>query len=72
MEEKKGRGSVFRQVDANHFNTFIEDIFLIDLPICGRLFTWFRSNGVSMSRLDRFLLNEKWCHAWPNCIQVAH
>jgi len=44
---------------------------LIDMPICGRLFTWFRGYGVSMSRLDRFLLFDKWCDAWPNCIQVA-
>jgi len=25
-----------------------------------------------MSRLDRFLLSEKWCAAWPNSIQVAY
>ncbi|GAU22739.1 hypothetical protein TSUD_138630 [Trifolium subterraneum] len=24
-----------------------------------------------MSRLDRFLLSEEWCLAWPNCVQVA-
>jgi len=24
-----------------------------------------------MSRLDRFLLSERWCLSWPNCIQVA-
>jgi hypothetical protein len=38
-DEKKGRGSTFRQVEADHFNRFIEDCSLIDLPICGRLFT---------------------------------
>jgi hypothetical protein len=26
---------------------------------------------LSMSRLDRFLLNDEWCLVWPNCIQVA-
>jgi len=72
MEEKKGRGTVFKQVDADSFNAFIDDNFLIDLPICGRLFTWFRGDGVSMSRLDRFLLSAKWCDAWPNYIQVAY
>jgi hypothetical protein len=25
-----------------------------------------------MSRLDRFLLSDKCCEAWPNCIQVAY
>jgi len=48
------------------FNNFIEENMLIDLPLCGRLFTWYRGDGVSMSRLDRFLLSEKWCEAWPN------
>jgi exonuclease III len=70
-EEKRGRGSIFRQVEADHFNKFIEDCFLIDLPICGRLFTWYRGDGVSMRRLDRFLLSSRWCEVWPVCIQVA-
>jgi len=45
---------------------------MIDLPICGRLFTWYRGDGVSMSHLDRFLLSFNWCTAWPNCIQLAN
>ena len=71
-DEKKGRGSTFRQVEADHFNKFIEDCSLIDLPIYGRLFTWYRRDGVSMSRLNRFLLSYRWCEVWPNCIQVAY
>jgi len=43
-------------VDADNFNNFIDDCLLIDLPICGQLFTWYRGDGISMSRLDRFLL----------------
>jgi len=39
LEERKGRGSVFRQGDADMFNKFIVDSYLIDFPICGRLFT---------------------------------
>jgi len=70
-DEKKGRGTTFRQVDADLFNNFIDNSSLIDLPICGRLFTWYRGDGVSMSRLDRYLLSEKWCDVWPNCIHVA-
>jgi len=46
----------------------LEDGSLLDLPICGRLFTWYRGDGVSMSRLDRFLLSDNWCNVWPNCI----
>jgi hypothetical protein len=47
--------------DFTHFNHFINDKFLFDLPLCGRSFTWFRGDGSSMSRLDRFLLLEEWC-----------
>ncbi|GAU41926.1 hypothetical protein TSUD_25670 [Trifolium subterraneum] len=44
---------------------------LIDFPLSGRKFTWFKGDGLSMSRLDRFLLSEEWYLAWPNCQQVA-
>lgn len=71
MDERKGRGTTFRQVDADMFNTFIADSLLVDLPLCGRLFTWYRGDGVSMSRLDRFLLSAKWCDTWPNCVHVV-
>jgi len=47
-------------------------LYLVDLPICGRLYTWYRGDGITMSRLDRFLLSEKWCEVWPNCIQVTY
>lgn len=72
MEEMKGRRVLFRQPDADSFNHFILDGSLIDLPLCGRLFTWYHGDGISMSRLDRFLLSNKWCAVWPHCIQVAY
>jgi len=68
IDEHKGRGTCFRQTDTDMFNKFIEDSQFIDLPICGRLFTWYRGDGITMSRLDRFLLSDKWCERWPNCI----
>jgi hypothetical protein len=58
--------------DFLHFNQFIDDNVLVYLPLCGRKFTWFKVDGSSMSRLDRFLLSEAWCLSWPNCLQVAH
>ena len=72
IEERKGRETDFRRADEDVFNTFIVDNSLIDLPICGRLFTWYRSDSMSMSRLDRFLLSAKWCATWSNSIQVAY
>jgi len=71
-EERKGRGLFLKQMETDMFNSFITYTLLIDLPLCGCLFTWYRGDGISMSRIDRFLLSEKWCEAWPNCIQVAH
>ena len=71
-EERRGQSTMFRQADSDLFNKFIEENCLMDLPICSRLFTWYHGDGVSMSRLDRFLLSTKWCEAWPNSIQVAH
>jgi exonuclease III len=50
-----------RPLDHIAFSRFIDDTFLIDLPLNGRKFTWYKGNGVTMSRLDRFLLSEEWC-----------
>jgi hypothetical protein len=51
-EERRGRGSFTRQHDSDIFNKFIDEAFLVDMSICGRLFTWYRGDGFSMSRLD--------------------
>lgn len=70
-EERRSMGAHGGATEYEHFNQFIEDNGLIDLPLCGRNFTWFKGDGRSMSRIDRFLLSEEWCLAWPNCLQVA-
>jgi hypothetical protein len=59
------------QPDHIAFNRFIDDNFLVDLPLCGHRFTWYRGDDLSMSRLDRFLLSEEWCLSWPNCRQTT-
>lgn len=53
------------------FNSFVEDNVFLDLPLLGWSFTWFKGDGSSMSRIDRFLLSEEWCFHWPNCVQTA-
>ncbi|KEH17204.1 endonuclease/exonuclease/phosphatase family protein [Medicago truncatula] len=70
-EERRGRFENTFYVDYAPFNQFIDGNFLIDSPLCGHNFTWYRGDGVSMSRLDRFLLSESWTTLFPNCIQVA-
>jgi len=70
-DERKGRSQVNNNVDSAAFNLFIDFNFFIDMPLCGRNFTWYRGDGLSMSRLDRFLLSEAWVTLFPNCIQVT-
>ncbi|CAJ2673056.1 unnamed protein product [Trifolium pratense] len=71
VDERVSANDGYRPSDHIHFNRFIDDNTLIDLPLCGRKFTWFKGDGRSMSRLDRFLLSGEWCLTWPNCTQVA-
>ncbi|GAU51064.1 hypothetical protein TSUD_300060 [Trifolium subterraneum] len=33
----------------------------------GKRFSWWSSNGSSMSRIDRFLFSEEWVERWPDC-----
>ena len=37
----------------------------------GKKFTWFTSNGLTKSRLDRVLVSEEWMEIWPMCIQYV-
>lgn len=47
-------------LECQEFKGFLDDMFLFDLPLLGRKFTWFLPNGPAMSRLDRILLSEGW------------
>jgi exonuclease III len=70
-EERRSVGSAGPHAGSAGFNLFVGGNCLIDLPLRGRNFTWYRGDGRSMSRLDRFLLSESWCLTWPNCFQLA-
>lgn len=37
---------------------------LVDPPLIGRKFTWYRTDGSVMSRLDRFLSSDVWVQEW--------
>ncbi|GLU01659.1 hypothetical protein SLE2022_189580 [Rubroshorea leprosula] len=66
-EEKKGSRGV--TIEMREFNNFIQESELVDIPLVGRKFTWYQSNGNSMSRIDRFLLSEGWLTKWSDARQ---
>ena len=70
-EERRSVVSSPRLLGSGYFNNFIDSNSLMDLPIIGRRFNWYRGDGHLMSRINRFLLSEAWCLRWPNCLQVA-
>ena len=57
--------------EINGFNRFIDSNLLLDLPIVGKKYTWFKSNGSAKSRLDRILVSEEWMNIWPMCKQYV-
>jgi hypothetical protein len=71
LDERRSSRVGSRSLDHIPFNRFIDESFLIDLPLRGRIFTWYKGDENTMSRLDRFLLSEEWCLTWPNSSQTA-
>ncbi|GLU05148.1 hypothetical protein SLE2022_222640 [Rubroshorea leprosula] len=59
VTERKGR--LGETQDMEDFNHFVEGTGLIDVRLRNRKFTWYRPDGTSMSRLDRFLLSTEMC-----------
>jgi hypothetical protein len=39
--------------EVEEFGNFLRELEMFDLPLLGRQFTWFHTNGITMSRLDR-------------------
>lgn len=66
--EKKGN-CPFSSSEIRDFNKFILDAGLLDIPLAGRKYTWYCSNGSATSRLDRFLISGGFLTCWPNVIQ---
>lgn len=50
--ERKGTACHDYSAEIQGFLQFIEDTEMIDIPIYGRKFTWYKSDGSAMSRLD--------------------
>nr|GEX60003.1 UvrD-like helicase, ATP-binding domain, P-loop containing nucleoside triphosphate hydrolase [Tanacetum cinerariifolium] len=53
------------------FNEFINNTRLIEIPMGGRKFTRISNDGMKFSKLDIFLLNDKFNELWGNLLVVA-
>ncbi|GJR16471.1 RNA-directed DNA polymerase, eukaryota [Tanacetum coccineum] len=54
------RGSSFNPYGAKYFDRFIVNSGLIDVTLEGFSFTWSRPSALKMSKLDRFLVSERY------------
>jgi len=58
MRETNTTRSSQREILA--FNQFIQELELVEIPMIGRSFTWYSSQGNVTSRLDRMLVSLDW------------
>nr|GEX65776.1 RNA-directed DNA polymerase, eukaryota [Tanacetum cinerariifolium] len=56
--EQERVGSIFNNIEADYFNSFIDATSLVDLLIGGRCFTWMNKASTKLIKLDRFLISE--------------
>ncbi|XP_071738760.1 uncharacterized protein [Rutidosis leptorrhynchoides] len=54
----------FIEYRAKRFNDFIHNSRLIDITFCGRNFTRVCDEGLKYNKIDRFLVNDKFCNIW--------
>lgn len=62
--ERKGLNHAVNSIEMVEFNYFILDMDPVDVSICGGKFTWHKSNGKSMTRLDKYLISEELLETW--------
>lgn len=66
LGERRGRSEAQNRRDINKFDGFIRGSNLLDMPIQGRKFTYYKPDGTCKSRLDRALVNNEWLEQWPS------
>ncbi|GKB79051.1 RNA-directed DNA polymerase, eukaryota [Tanacetum coccineum] len=59
-------GSTFNRQGAIAFNNFISSARLIDLPLEGYAFTWAHKSASKMSKLDCFLISDRFFGLFPH------
>lgn len=62
--ERVGIGGRDDSGERKEFRAFVEGSGLIDVPLQGRKFTCYKSDGSCKSRIDRALINERWAETW--------
>lgn len=62
--ERKGLGNGTGNQEMLEFKTCVNTLELVDPPLLGRKFTWYKADGSAMSRLDRILMSEEWVQKW--------
>lgn len=68
--KKEGKGGIGGgNGDMRMFNALISEMKLEGIPLVGRKFTWYKSNGTMRSRIDRVLATRDWLESWPQCAQ---
>ncbi|XP_071718200.1 uncharacterized protein [Rutidosis leptorrhynchoides] len=70
-EESERQSCVFMEKRAKWFNEFINNAQLIDVPLGGKRFTRICDNGIKFSKLDRFLISEKFNDMWDEVSAIA-
>ena len=63
-EERTGISENWGHIDMVDFNAFVNEMNLIDPPLHGNKFTYFCSDGIAASRLDRFLVSDGIMNLW--------
>jgi len=59
VEERWCLPTSYIYLEFTSFYWFIDDNVFVDLPLCGRKYTWYKGDGSSMSHIDRFMLSEE-------------
>ncbi|XP_025678312.1 uncharacterized protein [Arachis hypogaea] len=63
VNAEKRKGTVSLPLSAEEFKIWIQDMYLVDLPLTDRKFTWFR--GRSCSHIDRAMVSIEWLEEFP-------
>lgn len=63
-EERTGRSAYWGYKDMVDFNVFVDNMNLIDPPLYGKKYTYFCSDGIAASRLDRFFISDGIMNLW--------